>query len=354
MDECIPGLTSLINLGNTCFMNSALQCLSNTTNLRNYFLEGKYRHELNRGNPLGTDGVIAELFAELIREIWGAQQPSIDPCKLKAAIYYNSQAYAENEQQDCQEFLVYLLDALHEDLNRAGNVNQDHNPVESDTALGSWERYKSKNDSFIVDTFQGQYRSTVTCTRCHKLSVSYEPFMYLTLPVSPSRTLLKTITLEQCFKEFTKEEQLGEDNRWFCANCQEYQQATKRIELWRLPEILIIHLKRFCHAASRQTKVDMLVDFPLDGVDLNPWLTKSSGNMTYTLYATVNHFGCMESGHYTAFASNESTKCWFEFNDAHIRKIDPISLVDPSAYMLFYKLQNDPVVAKVPGEVSSS
>ncbi|XP_040437629.1 ubiquitin carboxyl-terminal hydrolase 4-like isoform X2 [Falco naumanni] len=113
-----PGLCGLSNLGNTCFMNSALQCLSNTPPLTDYFLEDKYEAEINQNNPLGMRGEIAEAYAELIKQIWSGRQSYVAPRMFKTQVGQFAPQCSGYQQQDSQGLLAFLLDGLHEDLNR--------------------------------------------------------------------------------------------------------------------------------------------------------------------------------------------------------------------------------------------
>ena len=111
-----PGLVGLHNLGNTCFMNSALQCLSNTLPLTNYFLESKYKRHINSTNPLGMEGEIAENYGKLVKKIWLEQSEIISPAEFKYTIAKFAPEFSGNRQHDSQELLSFLLDGLHEDL----------------------------------------------------------------------------------------------------------------------------------------------------------------------------------------------------------------------------------------------
>ena len=113
-----PGLTGIKNLGNTCFMNSILQCLISTENLVNYFLNSDYKKDLNRSNHLGFRGEIADEFSIIVQAIWSGRYRIISPRRFKAIIGEFNQQFISNEQQDAQELLLFLLDGLHEDLNR--------------------------------------------------------------------------------------------------------------------------------------------------------------------------------------------------------------------------------------------
>merc|ERR1719361_1261378 len=112
------GITGLNNLGNTCYMNAAIQCLSNTKILSTYFNNNCHLHEINRTNPLGMKGHIAKRFGDLVREMWEGSSRTVAPIKLRWTIGRYATNFSGFQQQDSQEFLAFLLDGLHEDLNR--------------------------------------------------------------------------------------------------------------------------------------------------------------------------------------------------------------------------------------------
>lgn len=158
---CLPGFTGLVNLGNTCFMNSVIQSLSNTRELRDFFHDRSFEAEINYNNPLGTGGRLAIGFAVLLRALWKGTHHAFQPSKLKAIVASKASQFTGYAQHDAQEFMAFLLDGLHEDLNRIQNkpytetVDSDGRPDEV-VAEEAWQRHKMRNDSFIVDLFQGQ------------------------------------------------------------------------------------------------------------------------------------------------------------------------------------------------------
>ncbi|XP_020238410.1 ubiquitin carboxyl-terminal hydrolase 8 isoform X2 [Cajanus cajan] len=191
------GLTGLQNLGNTCFMNSSLQCLAHTPKLVDYFLED-YIREINHDNPLGMNGEIALAFGDLLRKLWAPGASPVAPRIFKSKLARFAPQFSGFNQHDSQELLAFLLDGLHEDLNRVKckpyiEVKDGDDRPDEEVADEYWHNHLARNDSVIVDVCQGQYKSTLVCPVCRKVSVTFDPFMYLSLPL-PSTTM-RTMTI---------------------------------------------------------------------------------------------------------------------------------------------------------------
>jgi len=146
-------------------------------------------------------------------------------------------------------------------------------------------------------------------------------------------TTESSTTLENCFKDFVKEEQLSSNDLWFCSSCKKDRQATKKLDIYCFPKILVIHLKRFRSALG---KVSTFVDFPIEGLDLSPYSLKKE-NLKYDLYGICNHAGSLGSGHYTAICKNEEANQWYLYNDNSVSEISESKLKSSSAYLLFYQ-----------------
>ena len=199
----VPGITGLNNLGNTCYMNTALQCVSNTKILAKYFNSNCHLRELNRTNPLGMKGHIAKRFGDLVKDMWSEENKAIAPIKLRWTIGRYRQHFAGFQQQDAQELLAFLLDGLHEDLNRVAEkpyVELKDSEGRPDLVVASeaWENHVLRNKSIVVDLFHGQLKSKVTCKVCSHESVRFDPFTFLSLPLPMESSIhLEVIVIRQ-------------------------------------------------------------------------------------------------------------------------------------------------------------
>ncbi|KAJ3268581.1 Ubiquitin carboxyl-terminal hydrolase 15 [Terramyces sp. JEL0728] len=196
----IKGTSGLQNLGNTCFMNSALQCLTNTTPLTKFFLTGEWESQVNEDNPLGMKGQIPRAYADLVHNMWGPNQ-SYPPRLFKRTIGERNPTFVGYGQQDSHELLQSLLDGLHEDLNRIKKKEYVEDPeigsmTEDQFAKLSWGAYTKRNDSVIVDLFQAQLKSRTECNNCGHVSIKFDPFMYLQLPIpEPTHSICEITVL---------------------------------------------------------------------------------------------------------------------------------------------------------------
>ena len=184
------GKVGLSNLGNTCFFNSGTQCLMHSMPFIKYFIDGSWQKWINLTNKLGTKGALATTFANVARKMWSENPEScIRPIELKHAVGRFAPRFSGYEQHDSHELIMFMLDGIHEDLNRC--VNKPY--IESVTGDGSndqavadesWKRHKLRNDSIVVDHFHGLLRSELLCPKCHKTTVVFDPYLSIPLPLA--------------------------------------------------------------------------------------------------------------------------------------------------------------------------
>lgn len=356
-------LTGLKNMGNTCYMNATLQCLSNIRPLRHYFLHGRYQTAINLENRMG--GTLATQFALLLHDLWKEsrkispswlgfgdrrQSTPADARKLKQAMERWAPQFQGYRQEDSQEFLRFLLDGLHEDLNRITvrppYVELKDIEGETDHEKGNrwWRNYLERNDSLITELFCGQLKSAVRCLSCGYTSTSFDPFLDVSLPIPQNDDLFSSVsgrgkTLAQCFEKFEQEELLEGSNQVYCSKCKSHQAVRKRISFYRFPAVLVVHLKRF---SSLSRKVLDDVWFPTEDMDLSAHVDSESKRYihqpspVYDLLGIVNHFGASNGGHYTCYARQTTADPWVSYNDAQVRVLSGNNVRSSSAYVLFY------------------
>lgn len=169
-------------------MNSGLQCLSNTVDLTKYFLLGMYKSEINKDNPLGMSGRLAKAYSGLMQEMWQGSDSKTAPWDLKKTLGSRISRFSGFGQQDSAELVNYLLDLMHEDLNRVTvkpyvEMSEELNRPDEVVAKEFWDAFVARNKSIIVDLMYGQLKSTVTCHECKNISTAFDPFLSISLPI---------------------------------------------------------------------------------------------------------------------------------------------------------------------------
>ena len=200
------GVVGLTNLGNTCYMNSALQCIRSVEELAIFFLSDMYKREINMDNPLGHKGVMAKHYANILNQLYADNAVSaVTPSLFKKTIGSIQPMFSGYGQQDSQEFLSFLVDALHEDLNRIIKKPYNENPDSDDKTvhdpqaiieLGEIYRknHRARNDSIAMDLFSGFYKNTMECPTCEKISITFDPYSLLTVQLPIENTFQHTVT----------------------------------------------------------------------------------------------------------------------------------------------------------------
>eukprot|EP00980_Cylindrotheca_fusiformis_P028571 scaffold22612_cov138-Cylindrotheca_fusiformis.AAC.5 len=346
-----PGSVGMHNLGNSCFINSIVQCLNHMEPLTQYFLNGSYAKDLNRKNPLGSGGRVATAYAALLKEAWSGKYSALAPRMLKQTVASFAPQFNNSYQHDSQEFCQFLMDGLHEDCNRVKSKPyveelEGFGMDDAKAAIETWRKHLLRHDSIIVDRCQGMHRSHLTCPKCGRESIKFDAFSTISLPLASDKHD-SGMDLQFCIEKFLEGEQLDELNAWYCPGCKKHVCALKMIALWSVPDILILHLKRFTfdHCAIRndviRSKINETVRFPIERLDLSKHVLgpiDEDAPPVYRLCAVSEHMGpTANSGHYTATVRNCKDGRWHRYNDAHVGETTADAAVNGGAYLLFYQ-----------------
>ena len=339
------GLTGLSNLGNTCFMNSTLQCLSHTYCLNTLLKLEEYKKKVNK-----KPESLVLLEWDKLRELMWSENCVISPGGFlssvqKVAKIKDQPLFTGFAQNDLAEFLIFIINCFHTSISREVDM-QITGQTLTDTdklAKNCFEMMKnmySKDYSEFLKIFYGIHVSKLETTTGKYLTSTPEPFLLLDLPL-PEKTSKDNdkCSLIECLDLYTKEELVEGENKYTIEETGERVDAKKQILFWSLPDILIITIKRFSNSLKKN---EALVEFPLADLNLSKHVIGyDSDTYVYDLYGICNHMGGVMGGHYTACVKNANNK-WYHYNDQEITPIeDEDKLISPYAYCLFYCKKNN-------------
>jgi len=347
------GIIGLKNLGNTCYLNSTIQCLSNTLPLTEYILKGKYIKYLsghtNEKNELPNEIALIINYHNLLESIWEDEGEANGTYVISPKYFYEAFSHFFPEggifrQNDSQESLVFFLDTLHELICRPvkyQTLGTPKNDLDNLTikSINDWSQHFKNQHSYILDLFYGQEHLRLKCLNCKEITHNFPPFMYTCLPI---KNPMKTIY--DCFEDHCSVEQLDQENSWECDKCKTKSRAYKKTAYWKLPQILIITLNRFqVHSAKNNfhyhVKNEEYIDYPITNLDLSDYVTCpiEKQKAHYNLYAICCHVGSTNYGHYYSFTQNGNGR-WYRINDDSMNVVKDLrELITEDAYILFYQ-----------------
>lgn len=330
------GLTGLVNLGNKCFLNSILQCLSNTLPLTDYLLSHKFKDDDFDGlNKHKKEYYILLSYLNLIINIWDTNQV-LKPKSFVENISKFVNKYYTLQQQDSHECLIYILDLLHESLSYKIEVDikgeiQNDNDKLMKKSLDQWKKFYENKYSFVNETFNGMFYNKISCInkKCNFSENIFEPFNSISLNIPNSGSS----SLNECLNNYFDNDEIIKT--WSCESCKK-NGCSKTIQAWDLPNYLIIHFKRFTNSGE---KINTHIDFSIDDLNLTEWISDNKqdpNNYIYSLYAINYHSGNTQSGHYWSICKNLNNN-WYIYDDANITKCkNTDNLLTKDSYILFY------------------
>lgn len=331
------GLTGLCNLGNTCFLNSTMQCLSHSYDFNNMLNTEKYKNKINKD----SSSLILIEWDNLRKLMW-SENCIISPkgfvrAVQKVARIKDRELFTGYAQNDLPEFLEFIIECFHMAIKREVKMNISGNAITETDKLAKlcynmMKNMYKKEYSEMLKFFYGIHISYIESTESNYVNITPEPFFNLQLPIPEKNN----INLTDCIELYLDKETL--EDKILIEDTNKKESCIKKIEFWSLPDILIITFKRFNVSTHSIRKNQIFIDFPLTNLDLRKYVVGYDNNKyIYDLYGICNHSGSCEGGHYTAYVKNANKK-WYHFNDSDVSEVTNLDeLKSTKAYCLFYR-----------------
>uniref|UniRef100_A0A8C5XYB8 Ubiquitin carboxyl-terminal hydrolase n=1 Tax=Microcebus murinus TaxID=30608 RepID=A0A8C5XYB8_MICMU len=284
----------LCNVGNTCYMNAALQCLTYTPPLANYVLSQEHSLSCRRQECC----MLCTMEAHVTRVLTQPGQVIKPSLALAAGFHrYN--------QEDAHEFLMCTVDAMKKPLDG-----------------------HSEDTTLIRQIFGGYWRSQIKCLHCHGISDTFEPYLDIALDIEAAQSL------NQALQWLVKPEHLDGEDAYHCGTCLKKVPASKSLTVHTASKVLMLVLKRFSDVTGN--KIAKEVQYP-ECLDMQPYMSQQKrGPLVYLLYAVLVHAGSScQSGHYFCFVKARNGQ-WYKMDDAKVTGCHISSVLSQHAYILFY------------------
>lgn len=330
------GLTGLSNLGNSCYINACMQILSHTYKLNNFLNKKNYTKYLNR-----VPDAIILLEWDNLREMMWNKNCTVAPMRFinsvkKVATLKKRDLFTGFAQNDAQEFLLFIIDCLHNSVQREVEMKITGNAVNKTdklaiTCYNMMQKMYNKDYSEMLQIFYGIQVSILSSfdeTKQHSLSP--EPFSVLSLSIPD----ISKPTIFDCLDLYCKKEELTGENQWYNEDKSNYEDAKRGYIFWSLPDIFIIDIKRWNNSGRKK---QVLVTSGITNIDFSKYVKGyNKETYRYDLYGVCNHTGGAMGGHYTAHVKNANNK-WYEFNDTSVNEISEDRVVSQKSYCFFYR-----------------
>jgi ubiquitin carboxyl-terminal hydrolase 8 len=315
-----------------------MQVLSHTYELNEFIKKGDYKKKLNRV----ADSVIL-LEWDKLRELMWSTNCTVAPHGFvktirKIASIKKRDIFTGHDQNDVQEFLLFLIDAFHTALAREVDMQiNGETKTETDKlatiCYAMMKNMYKKEYSEMLNIFYGIHVSEIISnTTNESLSAMPEPFSVLSLSLPD----IPKASLYDCFDLYCEPEILSEanGNAWFNGKTNKKEDAQRRISFWSLPNVMIIDLKRWNGYTKKNHTV---IEAPLKNADFSKYVKGyNAASFVYDLFGVCNHGGGAHGGHYTAYVKNANGK-WYEFNDTLVNEVNEENIISPRSYCLFYR-----------------
>ena len=322
----------LANVGQTCYLNTLLQCLKACPEFRESIAKS------------GADAVVTKDMCELFAAMDAVDGGSINPSKFIKTVASAFTFLNIMSQNDIHEIYMLLVSRLGEELKMTmpRELKTRKRPVLADTMLeeafvqltkkcdAAWRKAISHEYSPLTDVLHGQVLAQIVCGNCKYIHHNYQPFSVWEVPL-----VAEGPTLETCFNASMSAEIIDD---WKCSKCNATAPSKKTLRMWKLPRVLVICIKRFRQDNGRLVKINTAVDVPLEAQMFPMEMGPNNAGICYKLRAAAVHSGDIHFGHYNAICAGPDAASWLAFNDAHIFRVVDVKEAVKDGYLLFYSL----------------